>query len=112
MLYFFIKKLIAKSVLNFSDSINFGGCVRNRNTNIILRGASILFLVGALVITITSLIAYSRQRNNYPNGMTIGGIPVDGLSPAQASQRLLEVYTSPIEASYGEASFYIEPNSI
>jgi beta-lactamase class A len=86
--------------------------VRNRNTNIILRGASILFLVGALVISITSLIAYSRQRNNYPNGMTIGGVPVDGLSPAQASQRLLEVYTTPIEARYGDAIFYIEPSNV
>lgn len=86
--------------------------MRNRNTNIILRGASILFLVGALVITITSLIAYSRQRNNYPNGMTIAGVPVDGLSPAQASQRLLEVYTSPIEARYGDANFYIEPSNV
>lgn len=86
--------------------------MRNRNTNIILRGASILFLVGALVITITSLISYSRQRNNYPNGMTIAGVPVDGLSPAQASQRLLEVYTSPIEARYGDANFYIEPSNV
>lgn len=86
--------------------------MRNRNTNIILRGASILFLVGALVITITSLIAYSRQRNNYPNGMTIAAVPVDGLSPAQASQRLLEVYTSPIEARYGDSNFYIEPSNV
>jgi hypothetical protein len=86
--------------------------VRNRNTNTILRGLSILFLIGALVLTITSLIAYSRQRNNYPAGMTIGGVPVDGLSPAQASQRLLEVYTSPIEASYGPASFYIDPGNV
>ena len=86
--------------------------MRNRNTNILLRGASILFLTGALVITITSLITYSRQRNNYPPGMTIGGVPVDGLSPAQASQRLLEVYTTPIQAQYGEASFYIDPGTV
>jgi len=86
--------------------------LRNRNTNILLRGASILFLTGALVLTITSLIAYSRQRNNYPNGMTIAGVPVDGLSPAQASQRLLEVYTTPIQANYGEASFYIDPGTV
>jgi beta-lactamase class A len=86
--------------------------LRNRNSNILLRGASILFLTGALVLTITSLIAYSRQRNNYPNGMTIAGVPVDGLSPAQASQRLLEVYTTPIQANYGEASFYIDPGTV
>src|SRR5688572_10862579 len=94
------------------QNVLIGGCVRNRNTNTILRGLSILFLAGALVLTITSLIAYSRQRNNYPNGMTIGGVPVDGLSPSQASQRLLEVYTSPIQANYGSASFYIDPGNV
>ncbi|WKZ38238.1 MAG: serine hydrolase [Anaerolineales bacterium] len=86
--------------------------MRNRNTNTILRGVSILFLTGALVLTITSLITYSRQRNNYPVGMTIGGIPVGGLSPAQASQRLLEVYTSPIEAQYDEALIHIDPGAV
>lgn len=86
--------------------------LRNRNTNIVLRGVSILFLTGAFVLAITSLITYSRQRNNYPNGMTIAGVPVDGLSPAQASQRLLEVYTTPIQANYGEASFYIDPGTV
>lgn len=93
-------------------AINTEVCVRNRNTNTILRGVSILFLTGALVITITSLIAYSRQRNNYPSGMTIGGVPVDGLSPTQASQRLLEVYTAPIQVNYGDASFYIDPGAV
>lgn len=91
---------------------DFGGRVRNRNTNTILRGVSILFLTIALVLTILSLISYSRQRNNYPASMTIAGIPVGGSSPAEASQRLLEVYTSPIEAKYDNAIIHIEPNAV
>jgi len=86
--------------------------VRNRNTNTILRGVSILFLLAAFVLSIVSLITYSRQRNNYPTGMTIAGVPVGGLSPAQASQRLLEVYTSPIEANYNEAVIHIDPGTV
>ncbi len=86
--------------------------MRNRNTNTILRGVSILFLIGAFVITVFSLIAYSRQRNTYPSGMTIAGVPVDGLAPAEASQRLLEVYTSPIEVKYNEAVFHIDPGAV
>jgi beta-lactamase class A len=89
-----------------------GGKVRNRNTNIILRGVSILFLTIAFVITVTSLITYSRQRNSYPSGMTVAGVPVGGLSPAQASQRLLEVYTSPIEATYNDAIIHIDPVAV
>ena len=44
--------------------------------------------------------------------MTIAGIPVGGLSPAGASQRLLEVYTSPIEAQYGDAIIHIDPGTV
>lgn len=83
--------------------------MRNRNTNTILRGVSILFLTAALVLSIVSLIGYSRQRNNYPASMTIGGVPVGGLTPVEASQRLLEVYTSPIEVQYNDAIIHIDP---
>ncbi|MHB8777226.1 MAG: serine hydrolase [Anaerolineales bacterium] len=86
--------------------------MRNRNTNTILRGLSILFLTAALVLTITSLISYSRQRNSYPTGMMIAGVSVGGLNPAQASQRLLEVYTSPIEILYNDAVIHIDPATI
>ena len=83
--------------------------MRNRNTNIILRGVSILFLTAALVLSIISLISYSRQRNSYPAGMKIAGVTVSGLTPTEASQRLLEVYTSPIEMLYNSAVIHIDP---
>lgn len=86
--------------------------MRNRNTNIILRGISILFVSAAIVLAIVSLIGYSRQRNNYPAGMTIGGVPMGGLTPTEASQRLLEVYTSPIEVQYGEALIQVSPGVV
>jgi hypothetical protein len=83
--------------------------MRNRNTNIILRAVSILFLTAGLVLTIVSLTSYSRQRNNYPDGMSIAGVYVGGLTPIEASQRLLEVYTSPIEMLYNDAVIHIDP---
>jgi beta-lactamase class A len=86
--------------------------MRNRNTNIILRGVSILFLTAALILGITSLISYSRQRNSYPAGMSIAGVPAGGLTPTEASQRLLEVYTSPIEVLYNYAVIHIDPSVI
>lgn len=86
--------------------------MRNRNTNTILRGVSILFLTGALVLSIISLIRYSRQRNNYPAGMSIGGVSVGGLTPVEASQRLLEVYTSPVEILYNDAVIHIDPGVV
>jgi beta-lactamase class A len=44
--------------------------------------------------------------------MTIGGVPVGGLTPGEASQRLLEVYTSPIEIQYGEALIHVDPGVV
>ena len=86
--------------------------MRNRNTNTILRGVSILFLTAALVLSIISLIRYSRQRNNYPAGMSIAGVSVGGLTPTDASQRLLEVYTSPVEILYNDAVIHIDPGVV
>lgn len=86
--------------------------MHNRNANIWLRGISILLISVAIVLTVVSLVGYSRQRNNYPPGMTIAGVPVGGLDPAAASQRLLEIYTSPIEARYSGAVIHIDPQSV
>lgn len=86
--------------------------MRSRNTNVVLRGISILLIIAAVVLAVTSLVGYSRQRNSYPPGMTIAGVPVGGLGPADASQRLLEVYTTPIEASYAGSIIHVEPELV
>ncbi len=83
--------------------------MRNRNTSILVRITSILFLVAMVILSIVSLIGYSRQRNNYPAGMTIGDVPVSGLSPQEASERVLLVYTTPIQAQYGDNVIHINP---
>ncbi len=86
--------------------------MRNRNTNIFLRGTAIFLLIIAIVLTVISLIGYSRQRNNYPPGMTIGGVPVGGLDPKGASERLLEVYNTPIEIQYNGGVIQVEPSVV
>jgi beta-lactamase class A len=86
--------------------------LRNRNASIWLRGSAIFLLIIATFLTISSLISYSRQRNNYPAGMTIAGVPVGGLDPQGASQRVLQVYTSPIEIRYGEGIIQVEPSTL
>ena len=86
--------------------------MRNRNASVWLRGISILLISIAIILMVVSLVGYSRQRNNYPPGMTIAGVPVGGLDPAAASQRLLEIYTSPVEASYSGAVIQIDPQIV
>ncbi|HET6846015.1 MAG TPA: hypothetical protein VFH29_04230, partial [Anaerolineales bacterium] len=86
--------------------------MRNRDASIWLRGSAILLLIIATFLAISSLISYSRQRNNYPAGMTIAGVPVGGLDPQSASQRVLQVYTSPIEIRYGAGVIQVEPTTL
>ena len=86
--------------------------MRNRRSIPILRGISIAILTIALVLTVIALIGYSRQRNNYPSGMTIGGVAVGGVDPQTASQRVLQVYSSPVELRYGDAIIQIEPSVV
>lgn len=86
--------------------------MRNRSSIPLIRGISIAILSIALVLVVISLIGYSRQRNNYPGGMKIAGVPVGGVDPQIASQRVLQVYTSPIEVQYGEASIHVDPSLV
>ncbi|RPI95096.1 MAG: hypothetical protein EHM40_04340 [Chloroflexi bacterium] len=86
--------------------------MRNRSSVPILRGISIAILSIAIVLTIVALIGYSRQRNNYPRGMTIAGVAVGGVDPQIASERVLQVYSSPIEVQYGEAIIHVEPSVV
>ena len=86
--------------------------MRSRSSIPVLRGISIALLSIALVMVVIALIGYSRQRNSYPGGMKIGGVSVGGVDPQIASQRVLQVYSSPIEVRYGEAIIHVDPSVV
>lgn len=86
--------------------------MRNRSSIPLIRGISIAILSIALVLVVISLIGYSRQRNNYPGGMKIAGVAVGGVDPQIASQRVLQVYSSPIEVQYGNAVIHVDPTVV
>jgi beta-lactamase class A len=86
--------------------------VRNRNSVPILRGISIAILSISLVLVVVALIGYSRQRNNYPRGMKIAGVSVGGVDPRIASERVLQVYSSPIEVQYSESIIHVDPSVV
>ncbi|HSL31420.1 MAG TPA: serine hydrolase [Anaerolineales bacterium] len=86
--------------------------MRNRSSIPILRGISIAILSIAIILAVIALIGYSRQRNSYPRGMTIAGVPVGGVDPQIASERVLQVYSTPIEVQYGEAIIHVDPTVV
>jgi len=64
------------------------------------------------VLVVIALIGYSRQRNSYPRGMKIAGVSVGGVDPRIASERVLQVYSSPIEVQYSESIIHVEPSVV
>lgn len=87
--------------------------MRTRNTSFLFfRIISLLLVIAAVVLTMFQLVSYSRDRNNYPSGMTIGGVPVGGVNAQTASERVLQVYSQPVEIQYAEAIIQIEPSVI
>lgn len=87
--------------------------MKTRNTSFIfLRIISLIFIVAAVALTLFQLVNYSRERNNYPAGMTIGGIAVGGVNAQEASKRVLQVYSQPIEIQYAGEIIHIDPTQV
>ena len=44
--------------------------------------------------------------------MTIGGVPVGGVDAQAASERVLQIYSQPVEVQYADAVIHIEPSVV
>lgn len=86
--------------------------MRLRGSPLILRGVSLIFILVAVIFLVYQMVQYSVSRSNYPSDMTIGGVPVGGLDPQSAAQRLLQVYSIPIELHYNNAVIDLEPGLV
>jgi beta-lactamase class A len=86
--------------------------VRLRGSSLLVRGISLFFILLAVVVTVIQLVQYSISRANYPQDMTIGNVPVGGLDPQAAAQRLLQVYSLPVQIQYGDATINLDPGLI
>ncbi len=86
--------------------------MRNRGSSLYLRIVTLFFSSIAIILTVITLVQYSRLRSNYSPQMVIAGVPVGGLDPQAAAQRLLQVYSLPVEIHYGEAIIQLEPNLV
>ena len=90
--------------------INQRGHLKRRNSFSALRWISLIFIFAAVILTVLQLIRYSRIRTNFPSGMVIAGIPVGNLNRAEAANRLLLAYSTPVELRYNNAAIQIKPS--
>lgn len=80
-----------------------------RASIVVLRFVSILFLLAALLLTVFQLVSFSRVRSTFPSDMTIGEIPVAGLTQQQAAERLRQAYSVAVEIRYGDGIIQAKP---
>ncbi|MBN1668020.1 MAG: serine hydrolase [Anaerolineales bacterium] len=70
------------------------------------------FLLASLILASLQLVQYSRIRATYPPGLTIAGIPVAGLNRQEASERIIQGYSVPVELIYNDFIIHMEPSLV
>lgn len=85
--------------------------MKSRSSFSLMRWLAVFFLLSAVILTTVQLIGYSRARANFPAGQTIANVPVGGLDRQAAAQRLLQVFSTPIEVHYNDAVIQIKPSN-
>jgi hypothetical protein len=74
-----------------------------------LRLISIGLLLAALALIIIELIAFSRERARLPESLIVAGVDVGGLDQTEAIERLLQVYSTPVEVIYRDQVIQVSP---
>ena len=77
-----------------------------------LRLISIGLLLGAVSLVFYELVAFSRERARLPDQLMIAGVPVGDLDKTAALERLLQIYSSPLELLYGDEVILLSPSSV
>ncbi|HNT25732.1 MAG TPA: serine hydrolase [Anaerolineales bacterium] len=86
--------------------------MRNRSSFSLLRWGSLGLIILAVVFAMLQLVRFSRLWANFPSGLTIAGIPVAHLNRQEAGERLLTVFSQPVELHYNEAIIHLSPTTV
>ncbi|MCJ7567628.1 MAG: class A beta-lactamase-related serine hydrolase [Anaerolineales bacterium] len=83
-----------------------------RNDINLQRWVSIALLLTSVALFFYQLVAFSRQRSHLPLALTIAGIHVGGLVQPEALERLLQIYSYPIELYYDDTLILLNPANV
>ena len=83
--------------------------MRSRGSFSFLRWGSLVLILLAVVVTTLQLVRFSRLWINFPTNLSIAGVPVGQLTRQQAAERLLTIYSQPVELYYNDAIIHLDP---
>ena len=79
----------------------------------LLEIASAILLLGAIVLGMLELIAYSNQKDSLPTDLTVAAIPVGGLSEEDARARVESIYVGQsVQLFYEGSPILLDPAEI
>lgn len=78
----------------------------------LLRWISLALFLSAALLFVVELVSFSRMRSGFALGTEIAGVPVGGLTLDEASNRLTQAYSVPIEMRYGSYAIQAKPATL
>ena len=85
---------------------------RSRGSFSFLRWGSLVLILLAVIVTTLQLVRFSRLWINFPPNLSIAGVPVGQLTRQAAAERLLTIYSQPVELYYNDAVIHLDPNVV
>ncbi len=89
-----------------------GTSARRRMRLPLLELLSAGLLLAALLLLVMELVSFSRARDRLQADITVAGVPVGNLVPAEAQARWEDAYAQPVEISYQGNPIYLDPAEI
>lgn len=83
-----------------------------RNTLPVLEIIGAILIIIAMIVFITQLSAFSKERRNLPLSMVMGDVPVGGLSRIEAQAYLENVYGNPVTVILGQEELHLLPAQV
>ena len=75
----------------------------------LIGGFGLFFLFFSLFILLKDYAAYKASSRLYPDGVSVGQVPIGGLTREQAEQRLTEAFSVPVELRFQGARMQFSP---
>jgi beta-lactamase class A len=84
-----------------------------RRNNTLLLSISIFMVLGAVFLFVFELVNFTQRENALPQGISVAGVPVGGLTPSQAQALWEQAYAEPITLIYGDSPpIVLNPDTI
>lgn len=85
---------------------------QRRITIPVLEIAGLLMILAAILLFVNQLSKFSAERQEMPPGLIMGGVPVSGLSQAEAQAYIEQVYGAPVKVIYREQEIHLNPDQV